>query len=72
MISMKYFLYGNGANCAKKLTGVNINSIAFNYTFITANYNYKLCDSKFLNRNFCGHYVIINQVNGHIIDIDIV
>jgi hypothetical protein len=71
MISMKYFLYGNGPNCAKVLTRLNIRQIWFDYSFQGYNANHTLCDSAFLNRHFSNQFVSVLVVQGNVLQIDL-
>ena len=68
---MKYFLYGNGPNCAKVITGFNIRQIRFDYTFQGYNANHLLCDSAFLNRYFSSNFVSVLVLQGNVLQIDI-
>ena len=68
MYTMNYFLY----KLAPQITGYPIQQIRFDCSYQGYKANNKLCDSKVLHRHFLNDLVDIKNVNGNIVEIDII
>lgn len=71
MITMNYFLYGNGALTARRLAQCPLQDIRFDYSVNGGRHGGPTCDSKFLYRHFSNCLVQVVNVNFNIISINI-
>lgn len=66
-----HFLYGRSGQSARNITGLPLNTIRFDYSFMGGGHGGPTCDSCFLYRHFKNNLVQIVEVHRNIIEIDI-